>query len=197
MFLRCQSFCLHRFVDQSAHSLRGAIIRSHFALIDKQCRSSFDSQRPGAGLIGLEALPDYVALYVLSKPIEIESDRFRVGIKQHSRVGSAAPNGLFPEQHVVHFPIAVLQTGRFGSQGGPASELMRRERKITKDQPHTWMILFYQLIEKRRELGTGRALEIAEFFQRNRSLWIAADVHRFRQTLPEIVSSAGMVSRCG
>jgi hypothetical protein len=89
-----------------------------------------------------------------------------------------------------------LQTGRFGSQG-LASELMRRERKITKDQARMWLILFYQLIEKRRELGTGRALEIAEFFQRNRSLWIAADVHRFRQTLPEIVSSAGMVSRCG
>src|SRR6266480_5747727 len=60
---------------------------------------------------------------------------------------------------------------------------MRRERKITIDQPHTGMILFYQLIEKSGEVGTGRALEIAEFFQRNRSLRIAADVHRFRQTL--------------
>jgi hypothetical protein len=45
------------------------------------------------------------------------------------------------------------------------------------------MMLFYQLIDKRGEVGTGRALEIAEFFQGNRSLGIAADVHRFRQTL--------------
>jgi hypothetical protein len=62
-------------------------MRSHFALIDKECRGDFDSQRPGAGLIGLDALPDYVALYVFSKPIQIDSDR--------SRVGSAAPSGLF------------------------------------------------------------------------------------------------------
>src|SRR6266480_995701 len=60
---------------------------------------------------------------------------------------------------------------------------MRRERKITIDQPHTGMILFYQLIEKSGEVGTVRALEIAEFFQRNCSLRIAANVHRFRQTL--------------
>ncbi len=39
------------------------------------------------------------------------------------------------------------------------------------------------VVPPRGEVGTGRALEIAEFFQRNRSLRIAADVHRFRQTL--------------
>ena len=72
-----------------------------------------------------------------------------------------------------------MQTGRFGSQGGIPSELMHRERKIAKDQAHTRMILFYQLIEKRGEIGAGRALEITEFFQRNRSLRVAANVHRF------------------
>ena len=41
------------------------------------------------------------------------------------------------------------------------------------------MILFDHLIEKRGELGAGRALEITEFFQRNRSLRVAANVHRF------------------
>ena len=34
----------------------------------------------------------------------------------------------------MHFPVATLQTGRFGSQGGIPSELMHRERKIAKDQ---------------------------------------------------------------
>ena len=65
--------------------------------IDKECRYDFDSQRFGAGLIGLDTLPDFVALHVFSKLIEIESEHFRVGIKQHSRVGGAAPNALFPE----------------------------------------------------------------------------------------------------
>src|SRR6266404_8813307 len=70
---------------------------------------------------------------------------------------------------------------RFGSQGGIASELMHREGKIAKDQPHTWMILFYQLIEKRGEVGTGWAFEIAEFFERNRSLRVAANMNGFRR----------------
>jgi hypothetical protein len=33
------------------------------------------------------------------------------------------------------------------------------------------------------EVGTGRALEIAEFFQRNHSVRIAANVHRLSQTV--------------
>jgi hypothetical protein len=41
------------------------------------------------------------------------------------------------------------------------------------------MILFNHLIEKRGEFGAGRALEITEFFQRNRRLRVAANVHRF------------------
>jgi hypothetical protein len=41
---------------------------------------------------------------------------------------------------------------------------MHREWKIAKDQPNAWMILFYQVIEKRGEILTGRALEVAEFF---------------------------------
>src|SRR5947207_1702885 len=45
------------------------------------------------------------------------------------------------------------------------------------------MILFYHVIEKRGDVLAGRAFEITEFFQRNRSLRIAADVYRFRQTL--------------
>ena len=81
----------------------------------------------------------------------------------------------------MHLPIAALQTGTFGSQGRIASELMHREGKIAKDQPHTWMILFYQLIEKRGEVGTGWAFEIAEFFERNRSLRVAANMNGFRR----------------
>src|SRR5438094_9656929 len=52
------------------------------------------------------------------------------------------------------------------------------ERKIAKDQPHAWMILFYQLIEKRSEILARRALEIAEFFQGDRSVRIAANMIR-------------------
>ena len=42
-------------------------------------RGGFDAHRLGVGLIGLDAAADYVALHVFFKPIEIESDRFRVG----------------------------------------------------------------------------------------------------------------------
>jgi hypothetical protein len=69
----------------------------------------------------------------LLKAIKIEFERFRIGSKQRPSVVSAlraTPNGLFPIQHVVHLPVAALQTGRFGSQGGIASDLMHREWKI-------------------------------------------------------------------
>src|ERR1041385_4651181 len=56
---------------------------------------------------------------------------------------------------------------------------MHREWKIAKDQPNAWTILFYQGIEKRGEILTGRALEIAEFFQGNHGVGVAADVNRF------------------
>jgi len=43
------------------------------------------------------------------------------------------------------------------------------------------MILFYQLIDKCSEILARRALEIAEFFQRNRSLRVAANMNGFRR----------------
>ncbi len=70
------------------HSIRGAILLFHYTFIDKECWYDFDSQRLGAGLIGLETLPDFVALHVFSKLVEIESERFRVGI--NSSPGSVA-----------------------------------------------------------------------------------------------------------
>jgi hypothetical protein len=82
------------------------------------------------------------------------------------------------EQLVVHLPVAALQSGRFRSQGGIIGDLMLWKRKIAKDQPHAWVILFYQLIEERSEILARRALEIAEFFQGDRSVRIATNMIR-------------------
>jgi len=60
----------------------------------------------------------------------------------------------------MHFPKMALHAGCFRCAGGIASARMHRERKIAKDQPHAWMVFFYQLIEKRGKSGTGRALEV-------------------------------------
>lgn len=115
------------------HALWVPVIRSHFALIDEERWSGLDSQRLGARLIELNARSDLFTFHVSFKLMEIESERFRIGNKQCSRVAGATPNRLFPVQRVVHLPVAALETGRFGGQGGVARELMHRERKIAKD----------------------------------------------------------------
>ena len=81
----------------------------------------------------------------------------------------------------MHFPKTALQTGRFGRQGGLAGVLVHGERKIAKNFPHVWMILFYHLIEKRGDVLAGRAFEIAEFFKRDRSVRVATNMNGFRR----------------
>src|SRR4029453_18107929 len=41
------------------------------------------------------------------------------------------------------------------------------------------VIFFNQLIKETGDAATGRALKIAEFFKRDRRLWVAANVNRF------------------
>jgi hypothetical protein len=41
------------------------------------------------------------------------------------------------------------------------------------------VIFFHQFIKETGDAATGRALKVAEFFQRDRRLWVAANVHRF------------------
>ena len=67
-----------------------------------------NSQRLGARLIELNARSDLFAFHVSFKLMEIESERFRIGNKQCSRVAGATPNRLFPVQRVVHLPVAAL-----------------------------------------------------------------------------------------
>ena len=77
--------------------------------------------------------------------------------------------------------LADFATRYPGTEGGIESARMHRERKIAKDQPHAWMVFFYQLIEKRGKSGTGRALEVAELFQCNRRVRVATNVNGFNR----------------
>src|SRR5438477_11294303 len=78
--LRSRTLCLHRFIDEPAHSLGVPVIRIHFAFTHEERWRGFDSQRLGARLIELNVPSDLVAFHVAFKLMEIDSERFRMRV---------------------------------------------------------------------------------------------------------------------
>jgi hypothetical protein len=72
-----------------------------------------------------------------------------------------------------------LEPGGFRSQRGLKSMLVSRKRKMPKDDPKARVIFLQELLGKRDETAAGRALKIAEFFQRHRRIRVAPNAHRF------------------
>ena len=128
-------------------------------------------------MIRIDAFPGFFAVHVLSELIKIEPKFFGIRFKQFARIRSITPEYLFPIQHVVHLPETALQPRGFCSQRGFASVLMSRERKIPKNNAQSRIVLFHELICETGEAAAGRALKIAKFFQRYRSVRVAANVH--------------------
>ena len=79
----------------------------------------------------------------------------------------------------MHFPEFTLQPGGFRDAGRGEGVVVHLQRKIAKNDSNFPGILTFQFRQPTRDGFAGRTLKIAEFFDRDRRLRIAANVRRF------------------
>jgi len=173
--------------------------------LDKEKRCPVDSDRSRAFLIQLDPLLNLFGIHVPFEALDIQSKFGRIPLEsganfrrslgwwwnvryprgRHGWTGSArfAPNHGILKQHVVHLPKSSLHACCFRGAGRRHCVRMHGQRKLSKDDAHTFRIVVFHFQERRSQETARRTLKIAELFQSYARVRGAANVCWFRPRL--------------
>src|SRR3984893_17411832 len=153
-------------VDQRTQLLR--INRSWInrAIVEEKSGRIGHPQRSRLALIGRDTRFDLLAVDVSFEPAKIQTNHAGVSLEQSARVLRFTPDRLLLIKQIVHFPEAILQTGRFGCARGVLGMEVTGKGQMMKNHAHLLLVILLQLLDLRSNSPARRTLKIAEFLQR-------------------------------